>query len=131
MRVFPLIRCQFRPETPRFTRRKKKDPSISKEKLQREFEAELSHIEAAEEDSDDEDDDDDLAKDLEEEFGENFGENHQQSKSKPTTKSKPNRKWKVVKRTLYFNNPDGTRWKRTELITNPKEVNSMYHVSIF
>eukprot|EP01052_Picozoa_sp_SAG31_P036773 SAG31_NODE_4638_length_3079_cov_1.640940_1_plen_102_part_00 len=84
----------------------------------------------AEEDEEDEagagsDEDDELAKDLDDALL--ADEDNEQSEAPAATKKRKNwsakHKRKVVKKTLYFNNPDGTRWKRVELITDYNEVN--------
>ena len=68
-----------------------------------------------------------FGKDLEEEFAEEEEEAAEAAAvaaraAASRKNANPNRKHKVVKRTVYFNNPDGTRWKRVELITDFKKV---------
>ena len=111
--------------------------------MQREFEAELAKLGEAEEEEEEEDDEEEeeegggggagnadleeFGKDLEEEFAEEEEEAAEAAAvaaraAASRKNANPNRKHKVVKRTVYFNNPDGTRWKRVELITDFKKV---------
>jgi hypothetical protein len=115
-----------KPETPRFTRKKVQPPSTDSAVLQREFEAELSQFDVAdEEDAPDGSNAEmeEFGKDLEEEFGEDFlGDAPPAAQPAPKRASNSNRSRTVVMRILSFTNPDGSRWQRKELITDPGEV---------
>ena len=113
-------------ETPRYTR-KRVTAALNKEVLQREFEAELSVLGEAEEEEEEDDDegsgeDDEMAKDLEDFLDEEAEQQPARAAKKKRKNWSAKNKRKVVKKTLYFNNPDGTRWKRVELITDYNEV---------
>jgi transcription initiation factor TFIID subunit 1 len=120
-----------------FVQRKLQGPTVDLEQLQREFEAELVEI-AAEDAEDggeaaaDEDEDDDMAEEarimeglLEE------GPSPRATASGGATSAAGSTdkevvpkggKRKIVKKRLEFMHPDGTRYRRYELIVDPKEV---------
>ena len=107
---------------------------VNTEQLLRDFEADLSIIteEGAGAAEGDEDSSDELGKDIEN-FLHDDDQNDAAASSSSSAKSSGSGargkarvaregKRKVIKRQLDFINPDGSRWRRYELITDPTEV---------
>ena len=130
-----------RPDAPQqYVQRKLQGPSVDLEQLQREFEAELAELAPEETEGDGRRDpsspgadkeDDDMAAEarLMEDFLEegvsprtSTDKGGQSHTAGPKGKEKPKGKRKVVKKRLEFMHPDGTRYRRYELIVDPKEV---------
>lgn len=130
-----------RPDAPQqYVQRKLQGPSVDLEQLQREFEAELAELAPEETEGNSrrdpsspgaEDEDDDMAEEarLMEDFLEE-GASPRRSTNKggqsgtagAKGKEKRKGKRKVVKKRFEFMHPDGTRYRRYELIVDPKEV---------
>ena len=130
-----------RPDAPQqFVQKKLQGPSVDLEQLQREFEAELVELVPEDTDGDGrhdpsspgaEDEDDDMAEEAR--IMEDFLEGRASPRAATNADGQPRAaglkdktagkgKRKIVKKRLEFMHPDGTRYRRYELIVDPKEV---------